>query len=59
MKPGDKAKMLLGSKWYVCTVEQIDDIPHWSGRAIRRFACRFKNGDVLCCGVNSIRPEGE
>jgi len=50
-----KATILIGVKWHRCVVERIDDIPHWSGNSIRRFACRFPNGDLICCGKNSIK----
>jgi hypothetical protein len=53
--PREAAFMLIGAKWFRCEVERIDDIPHWSGNTIRRFTCRFPNGDVICCGRNSIR----
>lgn len=52
-----KAKILIGMKWYRCVVERMDDIPHWSGQTIRRFTCRMPNGDVICCGRNSIKIE--
>ncbi len=50
-----KAKILIGAKWFSCKVERVDDIPHWSGQFIRRYTCRFPNGDIICCGRNSIR----
>lgn len=54
-----KAKILIGMKWYSCFVERTEDIPHWSGGAILRFTCRLANGDVICCGRNSIKIKNE
>lgn len=59
VRAADRAKILIGVKWWPCTVERIDDIPYFAGRAIRRFTCRMDNGDLICCGRNSIRKRKE
>jgi len=59
LKIGDKAELLIGRRWYKCTVESITDIAHYSGQSIRMFTCGMRDGHTICCGRNSIRPNGD